>query len=60
MTDDEQAVRLVVLGDATGAPVCEGDVCQLPGSTESVTEVEPTVDEEPTTRAQPIRSTRKA
>jgi hypothetical protein len=33
MPPDEQPVRLVVLGGATGAPVCEGDVCYLPDST---------------------------
>jgi hypothetical protein len=29
----EQPVQLVRLGGATSAPVCEGDVCYLPGST---------------------------
>jgi len=29
----EQQVRLVVLGGAAAAPVCEGDVCYVPAST---------------------------
>jgi hypothetical protein len=29
----EQRVRLVLLGGASAAPVCDGDVCYLPGST---------------------------
>jgi hypothetical protein len=32
MTPDEQPVRLVVLGEGTGAPVCEGDACYPPES----------------------------
>ncbi len=33
MTDKDANVRLVLLGDAAPAPVCEGDVCYLPDST---------------------------
>ena len=33
MTDKDANVRLVLLGDADPAPVCEGDVCYLPDST---------------------------
>jgi hypothetical protein len=32
-TEDEQPVRLVLIGDPTSAPVCDDDVCYLPRST---------------------------
>jgi hypothetical protein len=35
VVEDEQPVRLVVLGDPAGAPVCEGDVCSLPPASDS-------------------------
>ena len=33
MTNTNADVRLVLLGAADAAPVCDGDVCYLPGST---------------------------
>jgi hypothetical protein len=40
----EQPVRLVLLGGASAAPVCDGDVCYLPGSTVTPDPVEVSAD----------------